>query len=167
MAAGAYVPLTLAMRVPSATENYYVPVLTLGDLTFTFTTDSHLVTPDWQGGEVIVERFDFALPPDLPAGDYPLSAGFKNLSHDADVDAAYPLGTLMVQEAGSKRPGQELLANFRQRVGLEDAVANSAGTQVSAPGRNRCARSPARRFGWFWSGVGSIMPKKATPSSST
>ncbi len=133
VAAGAYVPLTLAMRVPSATENYYVPTLTLGDLTFTFTTDSHLVTPDWQGGEVIVERFDFALPPDLAAGAYPLSAGFKDLSHDADVDAAYPLGTLMVQEAGSKRPGQELLANFRQRVGLEDAVANSAGTQVSAP----------------------------------
>ena len=54
--AGAYVPLTLAMRTPSGTADYYAPVVTAGGLSFSFSTDSHLVTPAWQPGEVIVER---------------------------------------------------------------------------------------------------------------
>ena len=60
--AGDYVPLTLALRAPTGTADYFVPVIHVGDLSFPFTTDSHLTTPQWQPGEIIVEQFDFALP---------------------------------------------------------------------------------------------------------
>src|SRR5690606_40176594 len=93
--AGSYVPLTLAMTAPVTPTEYFVPVLQVGQMTFAFTTDSHLVTPLWRAGEVIVERFDFALPHDLPAGDYPVQVQMKNLSQDEWSGPAVPLGTLV------------------------------------------------------------------------
>ena len=131
--AGDYVPLTLAMRAPSGTADYYVPLLTVGDLSYPFTTDSHLVTPQWQPGEIIVERFDFALPHDLPPGAYPLTIGLKNLSSDEDTGLAFELPGLQVSARPTSRPGGSMLANFRQRVGLESATAVSGGQNVNAP----------------------------------
>jgi hypothetical protein len=131
--AGDFVPLTLAMRAPAGTEDYYVPVLHIGDLSYPFTTDSHVTSPDWQPGEIIVERFDFALPHDLPAGTYPIRASLKNLSTDINSATSLSLGSLAV--AGQDHPMllDNLLANFRQRVGLEWAVARSNGRRASAP----------------------------------
>jgi hypothetical protein len=118
---GAFVPLTLAMRARSGTDDYYVPVVRVGDLSFPFTTDSHLVTPAWEPGEVIVERFDFALPLDLPGGAYPVTVGLKNLSTDTETALRLPVGTLrVVPDPGARRP-DDLLANYRQRVGLVSA----------------------------------------------
>jgi hypothetical protein len=136
--AGDYVPLTLAMRLPAGTDDYYVPVLTLGvgdeKLTFEFTTDSHLVTPQWQAGEVIIERFDFALPADLAGGNYPLSLGFRNLSSNTDLDIEHPLGELEVSEQAYPVSTERLLANFRQQVGLLSASAgNGLFDRRSAP----------------------------------
>ncbi len=123
VAAGDYVPLTLALRAPEGTDAFYVPVIRVGELTFPFTTDSHLTTPEWQPGEIIVERFDFALPQDLPTGVYPVSAGLKNLSADTGPAAFAPLGELTV--TGQTTPPElgYLLGNFRQRVGLVAASA--------------------------------------------
>jgi hypothetical protein len=136
--AGDYVPFTLAMNTPAGTEDYYVPVLYLGQgddqLLFEFTTDSHLITPLWEPGEVIIERFDFALPHDLPAGSYPLALGLLNLSENQVITLDMPLGDLTV--AGQKRPPatDRLLANFRQQVGLVSAEAgNGFGQQRDAP----------------------------------
>ncbi len=130
---GAYVPLTLAMRAPAGTADYYVPILTVGDLSFPFTTDSHLVTPQWLPGEIIVERFDFALPHDLAPGDYSLSLSLKNLSSDEKTDPSYLLDTLHVSELPAPAAGSDLLANFRQRVGLSAATARAGGRTVEAP----------------------------------
>jgi hypothetical protein len=131
--AGAYVPLTLAMRSLSGTADYYIPVLRVGDLTFPFTTDSHLVSPQWQPGEIIVERFDFALPYDLPASEYPLTIGLKNLSKDEDAGGVYELPSLQVTESRRSPISSSLLANFRQRVGLQGATAAVNGQRVNAP----------------------------------
>lgn len=130
--AGEYVPLTLAMRAPSGTVDYFVPVLHVGELAFPFTTDSHLTTPEWRPGEIIVERFDFALPHDLPGGVYPVSVGLKNLSADAESVARFPLGELTVAVEDRPPDTGRLLANFRQRVGL-----------VAASARNGMARRAA------------------------
>ena len=121
-AAGEFVPLTLALRAPAGTTDYYVPVVRVGGLSFPFTTDSHLTTPLWQPGEVIVERFDFALPHDLPGGLYPVSVALKNLSADGTVGSELLLGELTV--IGNERPPDtsRLLANFRQQVGLAGAT---------------------------------------------
>lgn len=122
-AAGEYVPLILAMRTPAGTSDYYVPVVRVGDLSFPFTTDSHLVTPEWQPGEVIVERFDFALPHDLPGGVYPVSVSLNNLSTDTESATSHALGNLSVTGQPTPPVFDYLLANFRQRVGLVSATA--------------------------------------------
>ena len=72
--AGDFVPLTLAMRASVVTNDFFVPVFYVGELRFEFTTDSHLITPNWWAGEVIIERFDFALPHDLAERCLPAAA---------------------------------------------------------------------------------------------
>ena len=130
--AGDYVPLTLALRAPAGTTDYFVPVIQVGELTFPFTTDSHLTTPAWQPGEVIVERFDFALPHDLPDGIYPVSVGLKNLSADTEPVVSYQLGDLCVSGRSMPPSDDYLLANFRQRVGLASATARRGWERRSA-----------------------------------
>ena len=121
--AGEYVPLILALRAPTGTADYFVPVVRVGGLSFPFTTDSHLTTPEWQPGEIIVERFDFALPHDLPAGTYPITVGLKNLSANAELPVQHELGMLSVTAQEPPPNYGHLLANFRQRVGLVSATA--------------------------------------------
>ncbi|MDX1412918.1 MAG: DUF2723 domain-containing protein [Candidatus Promineifilaceae bacterium] len=133
ISAGQYIPLTLAMRSQVGTEEFYVPEISVGDLTFTFTTDSHLVTPEWQPGEIVIERFDFALPHPLPAGSYPISVRLKNLSTNESSGELIDLGTLDVTGVSFPISTDGLLANFRQRVGLEWARAGSGIRQASAP----------------------------------
>ena len=121
--AGEFVPLTLAMQAPNETAEFYVPVITVGDITFEFTTDSHLITPLWYGDEIIIERFDFALPHDLPAGSYSVQVDFKNLSQDQLIPLNQSLGELHVTAQANPIITDHLLANFRQRVGLAGATA--------------------------------------------
>ncbi|MEI2608376.1 MAG: DUF2723 domain-containing protein [Candidatus Promineifilaceae bacterium] len=123
--AGDYVPLTLALSVPVTTTDYYAPVVTVGAMTFAFTTDSHLITPRWQAGEIIIERFDFALPHNLPTGTYPLTVRLQNLSQNQDAGILLNLGGLQVAEQVNPRRTAHLLANFRQSVGLVAAVAQA------------------------------------------
>lgn len=120
--AGDFVPLTLALRTPNGTADYYVPVVQVGNLTYEFTTDSHLISPNWWPGEVIIERFDLALPHDLAAGAYPVTVQLKNLSQDVLYPEQAALGTLTVAAAANPPDTEGLLANFRQRVGLVQAV---------------------------------------------
>ncbi len=129
--AGDFVPLTLALRAPEGTADYFVPVVRVGELTFPFTTDSHVTSPQWLPGEVIVERFDFALPHDLPGGVYPVAVALKNLSADT-TGPEIALGELTV--TGQKAPldYSRLLANFRQRIGLVGATARVGGQRRSA-----------------------------------
>lgn len=131
--AGNYVPLTLAMRVTEPTEDFVVPIVQVGSVQYEFTTDSHLVSPLWVANEVVVERFDLALPHDLPPGDYPVSVRLRNLSRQADIGSGIPLGTLVVEAAPLKPPTQHLLANFRQRVGLRGAISRHGVDFRTAP----------------------------------
>jgi hypothetical protein len=123
--AGDYVPLTLALSVPITTTDYYAPVVMVGEMTFAFTTDSHLITPLWQPGEIIVERFDLALPHNLPAGTYPVTVRLQNLSQNQDAGFVVSLGELQVAERANPPRSGHLLANFRQKVGLVAAVARA------------------------------------------
>lgn len=127
-----YVPLTLAMQTQTGTSDFYVPVLHVGEMEFTFTTDSHLTTPNWLPDEVIVERFDFALPHNLADGSYPVTLNLKNLSADEIIELNLSLGQLAVTGLDDPIKTDHLLANFRQRVGLVSAVARENG-RYTAP----------------------------------
>jgi hypothetical protein len=124
--AGDYILLTLAFTAPVTPTNYYVPELHVGDLNYTFTTDSHQLTPTYTPNEIVVEAFNFALPHDLPSGDYPVSLNLKNLSTDTTVPLNLNLGTLAVTGQAHPMRTDHLLANFRQRVGLVAAKANGS-----------------------------------------
>jgi hypothetical protein len=132
------VPLTLAMRAPAGTESYYVPSISVGQdeqaMRHEFTTDGHLITPQWQAGEVIIERFDLALPHDLAAGDYPITVDMRDLSAGEDTGLALSLGELTVNEAEHVVATSRLLTTFRQRAGLASATArNGLGQRRNAP----------------------------------
>ena len=122
--AGDFIPLTLAMRATSAVSDAYVPVLSVGELQLPFTTDSHLLTTSWITDEVIVEAFPFALPYDLPSGEYPLSVRFENLSGDSEIKNSADLGMLQVESFPHPPHTGSLRANYRQRVGLRTATVN-------------------------------------------
>jgi hypothetical protein len=116
------------MRTPITLTEYLVPYVEVGEIDYAFTTDSHLLTPLWRPGEVIVERFELALPLDLPAGRLPLRVGIANLSSGTRSEPV-SLGELAVTEevvGGLARPGdgvwEWLLANFGQRVGVDDVM---------------------------------------------
>ncbi|MEM7336520.1 MAG: DUF2723 domain-containing protein [Chloroflexota bacterium] len=137
--AGDFVELTLAMTAPEGTADFYIPVLTVGDITYEFTTDSHLITPNWRPTEIIIERFDFALPFDLAAGEYPLEIDLKNLSQNQLVETDLSLGVLTVAESSVQVRTSHLLANFRQRVGLVSASVRGNGRRLQAPWPNEQA----------------------------
>ncbi|HET6446940.1 MAG TPA: DUF2723 domain-containing protein [candidate division Zixibacteria bacterium] len=144
---GDYVPLTIAMSTPAGTEDYYTPVLYIGDiddrLTLEFTTDSHLTTPQWEPGEMIVEQFGFALPHYLPSGRYPLSLGIRNLSSAEDSSELLSLTELEVTGQDHPPATGSLLANFRQRVGLLSAKGrNGLLDRRSAPWSEPIAANP-------------------------
>ncbi len=125
--AGQIVPLTLAMRADEPMQEVVAPALRLGRgpeaIDYPFTTDHHLLTTLWQPGEVIVERFDLALPHHLPAGDYPLTLHLNNLSAGRYAAFELPLGSLRVAAQRYPPATNHLLANFGQRVGLAGAWA--------------------------------------------
>jgi hypothetical protein len=105
----------------------------VGDLRYEFTTDSHLITPNWWAGEVIIERFDFALPHNLASGVYPLRLSIKNLSQNEEIPLDLSVGMLDVAAQKNPIATDDLLANFRQRVGLISAQVRANGTRATAP----------------------------------
>lgn len=131
--AGEFVPFTLAMTAPVTPTHYYVPVITVGNVVYPQTTDSHLLTTWWEPGEVVVERFDFALPHDLPTGDYPVTLQMADLSDGELTELELSLGELAVQGKSNPPRTDHLLANFRQRVGLVSAWAQQGAAFRSAP----------------------------------
>jgi hypothetical protein len=131
--AGDFVPFTLAMTAPVTPTHYYVPEIRVGPIGYTHTTDSHLLTTWWQPEEVIVERFDFALPHDLEAGSYPVTLYMVDLSSGERTELALPLGELTISAKASPPRNGRLLADFRQRVGLVSAWAQQGGQLRRAP----------------------------------
>lgn len=135
--AGGVVWLDLAMRAPAeggTLSEYLVPYARLGDIRFEFTTDGHLITPQWLPGEAIVERFSFMLPLDLPPGRYPLSVGLNNLTAGTSGNPA-PAGEITVRQnpaAPTQKALDNLLANFGQRVGVDRVTVKSAGANRTA-----------------------------------
>ncbi len=132
--AGDIVSLDLAMRAGITLTDYLIPYAQLGEMRFSFTTDSHLLTPLWRPEEMVVERFSFALSHDLTAGDYPLRVGLANLTLGADSEAL-PIGELSLSEnPRSPQAGilDDLLANFGQRVGVDWVVVRGGGERRSA-----------------------------------
>ncbi len=142
VAPGQPVPLSIALTLREPTSDIIFPYVMLGDETrYLFTTDSHLLTPAWQPGEIIVERYDLRAPFTLEPGTYPLRLGLRNLSqgganlHFADGAALLEIGEITIQTPAVIEPpaAEDLIADINHEIGLAAAVAAARGQRRAAP----------------------------------
>ena len=136
---GEIAPLVLYLRAQAPPEDIIFPYIELGRMAYHFTTDSHWLTPWWEPGEVIGERYDLRLPLDLAPGVYPLRLGMRNLSAGGEElafengDWVLSLGQITVEPGTVAPDPPALLADIGHRVGLEAATAGLPGLSAPAP----------------------------------
>lgn len=115
-----------------------MPYAQLGPVEAHWTTDSRLLTPQWQPGEVVVERYELPVPFGLPPGEYPLRLGYADLTggrEELDLSTGgttVELATITVlpnADAPSVEVLEQALANLDNQVALMGAQAR-AGWQV-------------------------------------
>jgi len=139
--------LTLAMRALVTPTHILMPYAAVGERAYRWTTDSRALSTDWRPGEVIVERYEIALPFSMPPGEYPLSLGVADLTEGRDLRlrksvetsevSMVPIGALRV-EVPQLAPATSSLpawADFGAQIALVGASASGNGQTVQAPSR--------------------------------
>lgn len=130
---GESIPIILYMRVDAVTDQVLHPFARIGSWETRFTTDSHLLTPQWKANEIIAERWDVRIPFNAQVGEYTLKVGMSNLTTDEDFKEFVDLRTVKVSGKAETLTGS-LAANFDNRVGIESVTAWVGGdTTRSAP----------------------------------
>lgn len=125
-------PLTLVVyqSVPEPMDGIWMPYVQLGPVEDRWTTDSRLLTTEWQPGEVVVERYELPVPFNLSPGDYPLRLGYADLTGGraelslSTGETTVPLDTITVlPREGGPPTGvlERALANFDNQVALMGA----------------------------------------------
>ncbi len=133
--------LTLYLQALQKLDEYYMPFVHLAlrqaqDAAhwYRFTTDSRFLTPFWEPGQVVAERYDITIPFETEPGQYPLELGITSLSRGQDLPLSsggttIELTTMRV-EKGDIQPNPEViknaLANFDSKILL-------AGAKVKPP----------------------------------
>lgn len=118
--------LTLALQASAETDDVYAPELWLADdLYLPFTTDSHLLTSQYQPGEIIVEAYDFAVPDTWNFEGGSATVQLRNLTTDSLVGQPVVVRNLLYGDNLFPPRYGRFLANFRQQVGLSRSVVRS------------------------------------------
>jgi len=120
--------LTLYLQALQKLDEYYMPFVHLAHW-YRFTTDSRFLTPFWEPGQVVAERYDVTIPFGTAPGEYPLKLGITSLSRGQDLPLSSGGTTIelaMVRvEADVIQPPSDItkkaLANFDSKVLLEKA----------------------------------------------
>ena len=111
-----------------------MPYALLGPVEARWTTDSRMLTTQWQPGELVAEVYEIPVPPGLPAGEYPLRLGYADLSGGraelglSNGETTVELATVTVlPDTGSARTHgpERALANLDHQVALSGAVARA------------------------------------------
>ena len=140
--AGKSLELVLYQSTPEPLEAIWMPYARLGPVEARWTTDSRLLTPQWQPGEVVVERYEVPVPFNLPAGEYPLRLGYADLSGGrAELEfsgdgISVELATVTVLPPVDAPPPnvlQRALANLDNQVALMGARARAGWRVRQAP----------------------------------
>jgi hypothetical protein len=137
--AGETAYLTLAMRAPITPARVLMPYALVGERAYRWTTDSRVLSTTWQPGEVIVERYEIALPFSTPPGEYPIRLGVTDLTEGRDLRlrkspetsevSSVTIGSLTVQPPylPPDLAGQTVLADFGAQAALVGASASANG----------------------------------------
>jgi hypothetical protein len=139
--AGEPLALVIYQCAPEPLGEIWMPYARLGSVEDRWTTDSRLLTTEWQPDETVVERYEVLIPFRLPSGDYPLRLGYADLSGGraelplSTGKATVTLDTITVlpRERGpSAGVLKRSLANLDNQVAL-------AGARIRVGGRSRRA----------------------------
>jgi len=143
--AGETAYLTLAMRVPATPTHVLMPYALVGDRAYRWATDSRALSTQWLPGEVIVERYEIALPFSMLPGDYPIALGVTDLTEGRDlrlrkspetseVVTTISLGALHIDppRLAPNLSGQTALADFGAQIALVGASASGNGQSARA-----------------------------------
>ena len=145
--AGETAHLTLAMRAPVTPAHILMPYAVVGERVYRWTTDSRVLSTDWRAGEVIVERYEIALPFSTPPGEYSLSIGLADLSEGRDLRLRKSPKTSEVSLVGAgplrveppqlapAAPNPPAWADFGAQIALLGASASGNGQSVQAAHR--------------------------------
>jgi hypothetical protein len=125
---GETIHLTLYLQALQKLDEYYVPFVHLNH-SYRFTTDSRFLTPLWEPGEVVAERYDITIPFGTEPGQYPLELGITSLSQGRDLSLSsgsttIELTTVRIEEGDIQPPSdliKKALANFDSKILLEKA----------------------------------------------
>ena len=128
--------LTLYLQALQKLDEYYMPFVHLAlrqaqDAAhwYRFTTDSRFLTPFWEPGQVVAERYDITIPFGAEPGQYSLEIGITSLSRGQDLllssgETTIELATVRVEASQTKPPSdltKKALANFDSKILLEKA----------------------------------------------
>jgi hypothetical protein len=139
---GDWLELTLYQTISEPLDAIWMPYAHLGPLEMRWTTDSRLLTPEWQPGEIIAERYEIPVPFGLAPGEYPLRLGYADLSGGRPVLSfsggreTLTLTTVTVRASPARPPQRMLggaLANLGNQVALVDARVWAGWQGRSAP----------------------------------
>ncbi len=129
--------LILYQSAPEPMDGIWMPYAQLGPVETRWTTDSRLLTPQWQPGEVIAERYELPVPFTLSPGEYLLSLGYADLSGGrpqlplSTGGTTVELATIIVLPSPPLSPPRggmkvgALLANLDNQVALVGARARA------------------------------------------
>ena len=132
--AGDPLVLILYQSVAEPLEGIWMPYAQLGPVEARWTTDSRLLTPQWQPGEVVAEEYELPTPFGLPPGEYPLRLGYADLTGSRPAlplssgGTTVELATVTVlpgPDAPTGRVVERALANLDNQVALMGARARS------------------------------------------
>ncbi len=136
--------LTLYLQALQKLDEYYMPFVHLALRPFDnlrttraqdaahwyrFTTDSRFLTPFWEPGQVVAERYDITIPFGTEPGQYPLELGITSLSRGQELPLSsggttIELATVRIEEGQTQPPSdiiKKALANFDSKILLEKA----------------------------------------------
>jgi len=132
--------LTIYLQASEKLEEYYMPFFRLINW-YRFTTDSRFLSPFWEPGEVVAERYDIVVPFGVEPGEYPLEVGISSLSRGEDLltpdgHTTLKLTRVEVEEGKVEAPLEAIekaLANFGSKILLVGAEVRAGGEKVTVP----------------------------------
>jgi len=136
--AGDPLRLTIYQSVDEPLSEIWMPYGQLGPIEARWTTDSRVLTTQWQPGEIIPEVYEIPVPFHLPPGTYPLRLGYADLingrpalplSNGQKTVEVATIEVLPPDRAPARRVLEGALANLDNQVALTDVRAR-AGWQV-------------------------------------
>jgi hypothetical protein len=126
--------VVLYQSVEERMEGIWMPYAQLGPIEARWTTDSRLLTTQWEPGEIAVERYEVLVPFNLAPGEYPLRLGYADLTGGREVlplsdgETTVELNRITVlpsEDVPSEGTLEAALANLDNQVGLMEARVRS------------------------------------------